>query len=105
MTAADFIEDTDEARKKVESLTASNQSKTENLAQQGMQLGPGVIALWKVEALIDTIMTTEEAKIIFRYNFEITRQKFLNDILKELRQAQLMEGVAQAKSKLTIPGR
>jgi len=104
-TAADFIEDKDTAKSKIKALNASNNAKTISLAKEGISPDAGVIALWKVQALIDTIMTTEEAKIIFEYNFEVTRQKFLNDFLKELRQMKLVEGVQAAKSKLTIPGR
>lgn len=104
-TAADFIENAAESKRIVDSLAQSNQAKVEALAKEGMQFGPGVIALWKVEALVDTIMTTEDSKLIYRHNFEVTRKKFLEEVMKELRQAKLVEGVHQAKSKLTIPGR
>lgn len=104
-TAADFLENIEESRNKVGKLRASNKARLENLANQGVVLGPDVLALIKVEALVDTIMTTEEGRLIYDHNVEQSKKKFIDQLMSEIRQMQLLEGVAQAKSKLTIPGR
>lgn len=104
-SAADFVKNQEEAVKTIEKLEQSNAAKLQNLSQEGVQFGPGVHALWKIDALVETIMTSEEAKLIFRHNLETVKQKFLNDILKEIRQMRLTEGVVPQTSKLTIPGR
>jgi hypothetical protein len=104
-SAADFIKNQAESIKTIEKLEQSNAAKLQSLAQEGVQFGPGVHALWKTDALIETIMTSEEAKLISRHNLEKVKQKFLNDILKEIRQMRLTEGVVPQTSKLTIPGR
>jgi hypothetical protein len=104
-TAADFLEDIEESRSKVEKLKTSNKARLDNLANQGIMLGPDVLAMLKVEALVDTIMTTEEGRLIYDHNVEQAKKKFIDDLMKEIRQMQLTQGVAQAKSKLITPGK
>ena len=100
-TASDFIADLGEAQKQVDKLAQSNTAKLENLARQGIPLGAEFLAIVKVEALVESLMTTEESKMIFAYNVEVKKKKLLDDVMAEIRQMQ----ISQSTNKLIVPGR
>jgi hypothetical protein len=102
---AKFLADLDEAQKTIDQLSQSNIARIENLANQGIPLGPEILALLKVEALIETVLPERASKLIFQYNLETRKKNFIEDLLKEIRQMQLTQGVAVAKSKLITPGK
>ena len=102
---AKFLADLDEAQKTVDQLSQSNVARIENLANQGIPLGPEILALLKVEALVETVLPSPESKLIFQYNLETRKKNFIEDLLKEIRQMQLTQGVAAARSKLITPGK
>jgi hypothetical protein len=102
---AKFLADPDEAQKTIDQMSQSNIARIQNLADQGIPLGPEVLALLKVEALVETVLPNPESKLVYQYNLETRKRAFIEDLLKEIRQMQLTQGVAAAKSKLITPGK
>lgn len=81
-------------------IKQSNLSKLEALANQGLTMSVGDLAFIKMEALIDLFVTDEETKIKLEYLIELKKKEVIDQIMAEVRKAQLMQGVSEAKNKL-----
>ena len=94
----------------VEDLTKvrdRNQQKLEALNKGGASFDPSVVMSTRLDTFLDLFLQREQ-RIQFEYAFEIRMGEVLNDMLGQLRQAMLTQGVNQAVAanpKLVIPGR
>lgn len=89
--------DIEQMKADIEKFRKSNEGKSVALMQAtGSPIDPGVLAAIKLEIFIDTFLD-ENAKVVFAYNFQIRMRKELDDALKELRKAQITDGVTSNK--------
>lgn len=86
--------------KELEKLKQSNLSKLEALQNQGLSLSVGDLAFIKMEALIDLTVTQPEAKLALEMLTEQKKKEVLDQVFAEIRKAQLMQGVAEAKTRI-----
>lgn len=78
-------------------LKQSNLSKLEVLAREGINIGPEVLAIIKIEELVDHVIGLDvEARAAYDLAVEKRKREVLDEVLKEIR--------AQAiRQKLILP--
>jgi hypothetical protein len=88
--------------KVVDRLRQSNLSRLEALANQGISLSVGDLAFIKMEALIELLVPSEDQKLKLDYTVELKKKEIIDQVMTEIRKAQLLEGVQQTASKLKV---
>ena len=88
----------------LEKIRARNAQKLQAVTQQGGGIDPGSIFSTRFELFLDLFLTREQ-RIQYEFAFETKMTENLDDILKQIRMSKLTQGVGQAASALTIPGR
>lgn len=78
-------------------LKQSNLSKLQALAEQGINIGPEVLAIIKIEELVDLVIGDDvELRAQYEVSVENRKKEVLDEVLKEIR--------AQAiRQKLILP--
>jgi hypothetical protein len=102
-TASEFLENKEAAMEELTKLTQSNLDRLRAFSQQNINFGSEVLTLLKLEALIETVFTDPDAKMILDYNTELKKKEFFDSVMSEIRQQQLLQGVQERASKLVIP--
>lgn len=88
----------------IDKLRQSNLDRLQALAQQGIGLSVGDLAFIKMEALIDVLLPEgHHDKLKLDYIIEKKKKEVIDQVMAEIRKAQLVQGVNQAKNKLHIP--
>lgn len=80
-------------------LVQSNLDRLQALSNQGININASYLALLKTETLIEFLIP-EENKEEFAYRLELKKKEFIDQIMSELRKAQLTEGISQTNKLL-----
>jgi hypothetical protein len=92
--------------KATEKLKQSNLDRLEALANQGIALSVGDLAFIKMEALIDVLLPEDHSRRAkFDYVIEMKKKEIIDQVMAEIRKAQLMQGVPanSASARLLRP--
>jgi hypothetical protein len=104
MTVEKWVSDPVAAKEEIRRLQQGNLDKINALAQFGKTVDIAWLANLKIDTFIEMFLD-ENAKLVYVRNLETKIRVELDNILAQLRQAQLTEGVVAAKSKLFVPGK
>jgi hypothetical protein len=88
----------------LEKLRTRNAQKLDAITKQGGGIDPSSIFSTRFELFLDLFLTREQ-RIQYEFAFESKMEENLDEILKQIRMAKLTQGVGQAASALTLPGR
>ncbi len=92
--------DLEQMKKDLDKLVQSNNDKQKALVEMtGGTLDQGFLASLKLEVFMETFLD-ETAKTVFAYNLQIRLKAMLDEDLKQLRQAQLTQGIGQGVHRL-----
>lgn len=85
-------------------LVQSNADRLRALRSYNVMPDPRTVLAIRLEAFIDTFITPED-KIAFEMNFEASMANALRDMLSQVTQAQLTQGVPEQANKLFVAGK
>jgi hypothetical protein len=88
----------------LQKLRGRNEQKLNAITQQGGGIDEGSIFSTRFELFLELFLTREQ-RIQYEFAFETKMEENLDEILKQIRMAKLTQGVGQAASALTLPGR
>jgi Mg/Co/Ni transporter MgtE len=91
------------SEKDLDKLKQSNLDRLQALATQGIALSVGDLAFVKMEALIEMLLT-EDQKAVFEYKVELKKKEIIDQVMAEIRKAQLTQNTPAART-LLVPGR
>ena len=86
----------------IKKLQQSNMDKVKALGNLGRGIDPGSVANIKIDTFIQHFLE-EEAQAAYVLAMETNLRNALDAALSEVRQAALLQGVAQQASKLEVP--
>lgn len=88
----------------LEKLRTRNSQKLDAITKQGGGIDPQSIFTTRFELFLELFLSREQ-RIQYEFAFETKMAENLDEILKQIRVAKLTQGVGQAASALTLPGR